>query len=103
MPRTFEGEASLIANRWGLLEPDETAPVVEAGVLDAVVVPALGAGRNGHRVGYGAGYYDAFLPATRGFPVAVVFAACLVDAVPPEPHDVPVACVVTEGETVRVG
>ena len=101
----FEGEDRLARTRWGLSEP--TGPDVELDALDVVVVPALGAGRNGHRIGHGAGYYDAFLDGLRArvpsvFTVCPVYASCLVEAVPPEPHDRPVDAVVTEAGTVRV-
>ena len=103
----FEGEARLARTPWGLYEP--TGPDVDPGsgprqapgALDVVVVPAFGAGRNGHRIGHGAGYYDAFLAGTAAFTVCPVFASCFVDRVPAEPHDRRVDAVVTEEETVR--
>lgn len=94
----FEGPEHLRPGRWGLLEPpgpDDEAPP------DVVVVPAFGAGRNGHRIGHGAGYYDAFLAGATAFTVCPVYAACLVAHVPAEPHDRAVDAVVTEDEVVR--
>jgi 5-formyltetrahydrofolate cyclo-ligase len=96
----FEGEDRLTRTPWGLYEP--TGADADLDALDLVVVPALGAGRNGHRIGHGAGYYDAFLAETGAFTVCPVWAACLVAHVPAEPHDRPVHVVVTEGEVVRV-
>ena len=98
--RAFDGIHALQPNRWGVLEPVGT-PAVPPEAIDVVVVPALGAGRNGHRIGYGRGYYDAFLAALEAVLVCPVYAACLVEAVPGEPHDVPVHALVTEAETVR--
>lgn len=97
----FEGEERMRTNRWGIPEPfgtDEVAP--EA--LDAVVVPAFGAGRNGHRIGHGAGFYDAFLAGLQAPTIGAVYARCFLDHVPAEPHDVPLDVVVTERETWRV-
>ncbi len=99
---TFEGEGAMRPNRWGILEPHGTAEVDPAD-LDAVVVPAFGAGRNGHRVGHGRGFYDAFLAGLAAPTVGAVYAACLVDAVPAEAHDVPLGVLVTEREVLRVG
>ena len=97
----YDGPEALQTNRWGLYEPDGTETVAPE-ALDIVIVPALGAGRNGHRIGHGSGYYDAFL-ATIGVPtVALIYDDCLVDAVPPEPHDVPVSIIVTERACLRV-
>lgn len=98
----FETAATLHPNQWGVHEPigGQSVPLE---TLDAVVVPALGAGRNGHRVGYGKGYYDAFLHALAVPTVGLVFAACLVDQAPAAPHDVPLDILITEDEIIRVG
>ncbi len=97
----FAGEGRMRPNRWGIPEPRDT-PEVDPGALDAVVVPAFGAGRNGHRIGHGRGFYDAFLAAVDAPAVGAVFAGCLVERVPAEPHDVPLDIVVTEREAWRI-
>ena len=97
----YEGEERMRPNRWGIPEPVGTDEVT-ADALDAVVVPAFGAGRNGHRIGHGRGFYDAFLAGLGAFTVGAVFADCVVEAVPSEPHDVALACVVTEREAWHV-
>ena len=99
--RQPDGAYELAAGRWGLREPPDDAPLVEPDAIDLVIVPAFGAGRDGGRIGHGGGFYDAFLPTTRAVRVGVVYAACLVDAVPCEPHDIRLDVVVTERETVR--
>lgn len=100
--RRYTGDASLRENRWGLAEPAGDAPVVPPEALDAVVVPAFGAGKNGHRVGHGRGFYDAFLADVDAPAVGLVYDACLVEHVPAAPHDVPMDALVTERRTVRV-
>lgn len=62
---------------------------------DVVLVPALAADVHGHRLGRGAGYYDRALAGLDVPVVAVVHADELLDAVPVEPHDVPVRLVAT--------
>ena len=97
----YQGEAALHANRWGVREPtgDETVPLEQ---IEAVVVPALGAGRNGHRIGHGRGFYDAFLARVAAPRIGLVYADTLVDAVPAAPHDVRLSVIVTEDETLRL-
>ena len=98
--RRFEGPAAMRSNRWGIPEPVGTE-AVSPGTLDVVIVPALGADRNGRRIGYGKGFYDAFLRGLSIPRIGLVFHDGLVDAVPAEPHDVPLTAVVTELEVVR--
>ena len=91
----YEGRDALTPNRWGIPEPTDT-PAVPPSALDLVIVPALGVGRNGHRIGHGAGYYDAFLAEVAAPRVVLSYEDCVVDAVPGEPHDIPATAIVTE-------
>ena len=94
----FAGDDALRPSSWGLLDPaGPDFPVAP----DVVVVPAFGAGRDGHRIGHGAGYYDAFLDGLTAFTVCPVYRTCLVDRIPAEPHDRRVDAVVTEDEVIR--
>lgn len=100
--RRFAGRAALRTNRWGLAEPEGTE-VVPPRALDAVVVPAFGAGRGGgHRIGHGRGFYDAFLADVDAPAVCPVYDACLAEAVPAEAHDVAMDVLVTETRTLRI-
>ena len=96
----YDGPATLRPNRWGIHEPS-AGPSVPIEDLEAVVVPALGAGRNGHRIGHGLGYYDAFLSQVAVPTLCPVFDGCLSDWVEPEAHDVRVSVIITEHETLR--
>ena len=78
----------LIARTWGILEPDETAAVVEPDVL---LLPMLAFDAAGWRLGYGGGFYDRTLARLRGrkpiIAIALAFAAQEVDAVPHSAYD----------------
>lgn len=84
----------------GFREPDPSAP--EASALDVVVVPALGVDELGHRIGYGAGFYDRTLPrfAPPAKSIAVAFSFQLLVEVPFTDGDVPVSLVVTEERVI---
>jgi 5-formyltetrahydrofolate cyclo-ligase len=90
---------------FGLQQPPRGTPEVDEGAIDgtidAVLVLGLGFDRLGYRLGYGSGYFDRFL-ARRSFPaVGLAYAVQLLDEVPNEPHDIPMAVIVTEGEVCR--
>ena len=47
-------------NHWGIPEPVDGI-TIDSKMIDVVFVPLLCFDKQGHRVGYGAGYYDNFL------------------------------------------
>ena len=98
--RAMEGE--LVRGRFGVMEPPAGAPAVDPREVSVAVVPGLAASREGIRLGYGGGFYDAFLASTPALRVGVVFRACVVDALPAEPHDARLSVLVTESGRIRV-
>ena len=70
-------------------------------VPDIVFVPLLAFDRAGHRLGYGAGYYDktlALLPAVRT--IGLAFSWQETAKLPSEPHDIPLTEIWTEKERI---
>ena len=62
---------------------------VYTGDYQVILVPGLSFDQKGHRLGYGAGYYDVFLQDTRGIKIGVAFPEQLsVDDLPNEAHDI---------------
>ena len=82
-------------------EPLKEAPVIDP---DLVFVPLVCFDRRGHRIGYGAGYYDRTLTNLRAMkPVHAIglgYGICEIAAVPYETHDQTLDAVVTEQETI---
>lgn len=54
----------LLENKWGIPEPANGLPFPEKD-LDMVLVPLVAFDKEGHRVGYGKGFYDRFLRKCR--------------------------------------
>jgi 5-formyltetrahydrofolate cyclo-ligase len=88
---------------FGFREPSPREPEATPGELDVVVVPALAVDPRGHRIGYGAGYYDRTLPrfAPPAASVAVAFDFQLVAEAPATDGDVATAWIVTDARTLR--
>ncbi len=91
----------LVAGVWGIREPKPEAAVVDPDIL---LVPLLAFDRAGHRIGYGAGYYDLTLAQLRArnpvIAVGLAFAAQEVAAVPATPRDARLDLVLTEREVL---
>jgi 5-formyltetrahydrofolate cyclo-ligase len=95
----------VVENRFGVAEPaHDDADLVAADALRVVVVPCVAVDRSGHRIGFGAGYYDrALADASATLRVGVAFEVQVVDRIRPEPWDVPLDVVVTEAGVLRPG
>jgi 5-formyltetrahydrofolate cyclo-ligase len=91
----------LIAGQWGIREPDASAPEIDP---DVMLVPLAVFDRRGHRIGYGAGYYDMTIARVRSrkpvVAVGVAFAVQEVSDVPILPHDERLDLVLTEKELI---
>ncbi|MBE0476284.1 MAG: 5-formyltetrahydrofolate cyclo-ligase [Coriobacteriia bacterium] len=86
----------------GIREPAGTCACAEPSGIDVVLVPGIAFGRDGYRLGFGAGYYDRFLPTVPdAFKVGLAYEVQLFDTVPHEAHDVPLDAVITPSAIVR--
>ena len=100
--------ADLEANRYGIPEAVCTEDdLIAPADVDIVLLPLLGFDRQGHRIGYGGGYYDASFAFLRdrhepGRPllVGVGYAAQQLDAIASEAWDVHLDYVATEKELI---
>jgi 5-formyltetrahydrofolate cyclo-ligase len=55
----YEESESLIENKWGIQEPVPLSKVLPE-QMDIILVPMLVFAKDGHRVGFGKGYYDRY-------------------------------------------
>jgi 5-formyltetrahydrofolate cyclo-ligase len=86
---------------FGFREPPLDAPI--AVDVDVIVVPSLAVDSRGHRLGYGAGFYDRTLPDfPRAVTVGVAFDYALLVEVPEIATDVPLAWIVTDKRTIEI-
>lgn len=67
--------------------------------LDLIIAPGLAFDAHGGRLGFGGGWYDRALQAGT-LAVGVCFDCQIVDSVPCEEHDMPVAAIVTESRII---
>jgi 5-formyltetrahydrofolate cyclo-ligase len=94
----------LVAAGRGLLEP--AGPRLGPSAIttaDVVLVPGLAVGRDGLRLGRGGGSYDRTLNrvAPDAFTCVLLHEGEVLDAVPAEPHDVPVKAAATPAGVLR--
>jgi 5-formyltetrahydrofolate cyclo-ligase len=101
--RAFAFGEPLASGVWGIREPMSDAPEVAPDIL---IVPLLCFDRCGHRVGYGAGYYDMTIAELRAMKpviaIGIAFAAQEIDTVPITPTDARLNLVLTEKEVIVI-
>lgn len=90
--------APVVSTGFGTFGPGEEARIVDP---DVMLVPLAAFDRAGHRIGYGAGYYDraiSKLHAQGRQPrlIGVAFDCQEIDIVPAEDHDVALDAILTE-------
>ena len=99
--RAWHFGAPLKAGQWGIREPTPDAPEV---VPDILIVPLATFDRQGHRIGYGAGYYDMTINALRAkktiIAVGIAYAAQEIERVPATGRDARLDLVLTEREVI---
>jgi len=98
--RRIERSDDLVDRGQKFAEPPRDAAVAQRGDIDVVIVPALVVTPDGHRLGYGRGFYDATLPdvAPPALTIVVAFSFQLVGELFVESHDVRCDLVVTDAE-----
>lgn len=88
----------------GIAEPDASWPEVGMAELGVIVIPGLAFDRDGGRLGWGGGYYDATLAfPSGGLRVGFLHSLQLVDTVPRGPTDQLVDVLVDERGTWPTG
>ena len=99
--RAWSFGAPLKAGQWGIREPTADAAEVAPDIL---IVPLACFDRAGHRIGYGAGYYDMTINALRAkkavTAIGIAFAAQEIPRVPATERDARLDLVLTERDVI---
>jgi len=89
--------ASMIKNRYGILEPDpDNSILIDKKDLDVIIVPCVGFDAYKNRLGHGGGYYDIFLTDLKATKIAVAFEAQKLDQIITDINDIPMDMIITE-------
>jgi 5-formyltetrahydrofolate cyclo-ligase len=100
--RAWKPGDPLVVGRFNIPEPDDKAKERRP---DLVLVPLLAFDRDGHRLGYGAGYYDRYLREARAkrtvYAIGIAYAGQELDDLPRHGADEVLDAVVTENGVKR--
>lgn len=86
--RIVDVDRDVAPGRFGIREPVAGCPELAPDRIDLVLVPGIGFGLNGGRLGRGKGYYDRLLATLSGIKCGVAFDWQIEPEIPLAPHDV---------------
>lgn len=84
---------NLVRNLYGIEESDGE---VYEGKIDVAIIPLLATDVQGHRLGYGGGFYDRFLENHPCYKVGLCYEKQILSEIPFEPHDILLNAICTE-------
>jgi len=88
-------ERDLVTGKFGIREGAVHCPEIPLNQLDLVLVPGVAFDAHGRRLGRGKGFYDRLLADVRGTKCGVAYDEQLIAAVPVEPQDISLNCILT--------
>jgi 5-formyltetrahydrofolate cyclo-ligase len=94
----YKKDTALFVNKWNILEPPKDLPEFDFNNADMIIIPALMTDKKGHRLGYGAGFYDRFLAKLppKCIKVVPIIQDLFVENLPSDNWDIPVDYAVTQ-------
>lgn len=78
-----------VVGKYGIKEPGVFSKVVSKNEIDLVFVPGLAFDKNNYRLGYGKGYYDAYLNGSNAKTIGLGFKEQAIDELPSDSWDIP--------------
>lgn len=85
---------------FNIYEPDGTK--IEKTEIDLILVPGLIFSRNGHRIGYGKGYFDVYLKDYFGMKIGACYHFQVIDYIESSITDVPLQRIITNQEDICI-
>lgn len=94
----------MVKGHYGIWEPHPDLPAVNLTLdltsdsipIDLILVPAVAGDRQGYRLGYGAGFYDRWLPQQTAPTVGIIFSEFMREKLPHDSWDIPLDYLLTE-------
>jgi len=99
--RVISGFNDLERGMYGLMEPNNRCRTIEPAEIDLAIIPCLACDAEGHRIGYGGGYYDKYMADKRFCKAVLCREQDIIDNAPVDSYDVTVDIVITEKQIYR--
>ncbi len=91
----IESLEDLEEGAYGIMEPKTSCKSIKPEDIDLAFIPGIAFDKNGHRIGYGKGYYDKLSKDLKCQKIGLAYDFQIVDEIPFESHDVPVDFIIS--------
>lgn len=88
--------------RYNIMEPKKSLRKALPKDIDLAIIPGVVFAKNGHRIGYGKGFYDRLLKKVTCPKVGVAYDFQIVENIAGELHDTPMDMIITESKTYKI-
>ena len=88
-------ERNMRAGAFGIWEPLYHLPLMNLENIDLILIPAIACDRQGYRLGYGGGFYDRWLPNSRGIKAGIIFDEFYLEDIPHDVWDVQLELIIS--------
>jgi 5-formyltetrahydrofolate cyclo-ligase len=85
-----------------IMEPKKSLKKALPKDIDLAIIPGVVFAANGHRIGYGKGFYDRLLKKLTCPKVGVAYDFQIVENIAGESHDTPMDMIITESKTYKI-
>lgn len=92
----------LTKGSFSISEPKEGLEQIQPEELNLVIVPGVAFATDGHRIGYGGGFYDRLLKKVTCPKIGVAYEFQIVENVHGEEHDESVDIIITEAQKLNI-
>ena len=92
---------SFSISKYGIKEPLKTAPIITPQSADLILVPTVACDQQGHRLGYGGGFYDRLLISNQCScipTIGIVYDFAYISQLPIDPWDIKLDFICTESK-----
>ena len=97
----IKSDEDLFLGRYGLIEPRPHTKMIDPEEIKCAIVPGTVFDKQGHRIGYGKGYYDKLNKFLKCPKISLAYSFQIIQNIPAEKHDVKIDILITEKKIYR--
>ncbi len=91
-----------VPGQFKLIEPKKSLPKAKITDVEMILVPGVTFSHDGHRIGYGKGFYDRLLKKVHCPKIGIAYDFQIIENMAAEKHDVSMDIVITDKRIIKI-